>query len=108
MTKFMVNGQERELRYDVSGIDISGDFIGNTSHGMASDDEGRYIATQEDYDWWQKVIAAHQEMETAIVAYKETHDPDEVDRVAQDWMGGDLDNEPDQVLMGLKRAFGAI
>lgn len=107
-TKFMVNGQEKELSYSANGIDISGDFIGNTSHGMDSDKDGRYIASQEDYDWWKSTIAAHERMADVIAAYKAVNDPSEVDRVVQDWIDVDLENQPVQVLMGLEKAFGAI
>lgn len=107
MTKFVVNGKERELRYDVSGVDISGDFIGGTAHEMDEDSEGRYIASQEEFDWWRETILAHQKMNETIAAYKERFDSDEVDRVAQDWAGGDLDIEPEQVVMGLNQAFGS-
>jgi hypothetical protein len=107
-TKFLVNGREKELSYKVNGIDISADFIGNTAHGMASDDEGRYIASPEDFEWWQNTIAAHEQMNAAIKAYKAKFDADEVDRVVQDWITADLDNQPGQVLMGLQKAFGEI
>ncbi len=108
MSKFMVNGEEKELRYNVNGIDISGDFIGNTSHGMAADDEGRYIATQNDFDWWKNTITAHEKMDATVAAYKETFDADEVDTVILDWATSDLETTPAQVLMGLKRVFGGI
>lgn len=107
-TKFMVNGREKEISYSVNGIDISADFIGNTAHGMTSDDEGRYIASQDDFEWWQNTIAAHEQMDATIAAYKQANDPDEVDQVVQDWIDTDLDNQPTQVLMGLKQAFGPI
>jgi len=108
-TKFMVNGREKELSYDWDGTDISADFIGNTSHGMASDGEGRYIATREDFEWWRATITAHEQMDATIKAYKAANDPDEVDQVVQDWIAGiDLDNQPAQVLMGLEQAFGAL
>jgi hypothetical protein len=105
MTTFIVDGQEKELRMDVNGMDISGDFIGNTHHGMASDDEGNYIATKEDFDWWRKTIAAHLAMEETIARYKQDNDPALVDQVVQDWIDTDLDDQPDQVTLGLKQAF---
>lgn len=108
MSKFMVNGQEKELRYDVNGIDISADFIGNTAHGMEVDDEGRYIASQADFEWWQETISANENMDVIIAAYKEQFDAGEVDQVVQDWSGNDLDTTPAQVLMGLEQAFGKL
>lgn len=108
MTKFMVNGKEKELTMHFRGIECSGDFIGNTSHGMDIDDEGRYIATQEDYDWWQNTISAHENMESIINIYKEKFDVDEVDKVVWDWADNDLDTSPAQVIMGLQQAFGGL
>lgn len=105
MTTFIVNGQEKELRMMVGGVDISADFIGNTAHGMATDDEGRYIASQEDFVWWAKAIREDQEMEALIAQYKRSNDPDEVDRVVQDWVTGDLETNLGQVKMGLDQTF---
>lgn len=104
----MVNGQEKRLSYIINGIDYSTDFIGNTAHGMGRDEDGRYIASQEDFEWWQSTIAAHEQMDAAIAACKETNDPDEVDRVVQDWIDTDLDMQPKQVMRGLEQAFGAM
>lgn len=108
MTKFIVNGEEKELRYDVNGIDISGDFIGNTSHGMSVDENGRYVTGKENFDWWETTIAANENMDGVIAAYKEKFDANEVDRVVQDWISIDLDTSPAQVLMGLKNTFGIL
>lgn len=106
--KFIVNGKEKDLRYNVNGTDISDDFIGNTFHGMAIDEEGRYIASPEDFNWWETTIVANENMDAVIAAYKEKFDADEVDRVVQDWVSNDLDTAPTQVIMGLRQVFGAI
>lgn len=108
MTTFIVNGQQMELRYNVNGIDISADFIGNTSHGMSHDDDGNYIATQEDFEWWRATILAHEQMDVVIEAYKERFGSDEVAEVVESWSGGDLETDPAQVLMGLERNFGPL
>lgn len=108
MTTFIVDGQEKELRYNVSGIDISNDFIGNTYHGMDIDEEGRYIASVEDFEWWKDVIEAHEELNARIIAYKEQFDGDEVDQVVSEWAGNDYDSHVAQVLMGLERNFGEL
>ena len=108
MTTFIINDQERELRYDVDGIDISGDFIGNTYHGMEQDEEGRYLASPEDFEWWQSIIAAHEKMDNAIAAYKALHDADQVDQVVEDWANGDYEAHPHQVEMGLVQTFGEL
>jgi hypothetical protein len=105
MTEFVVDGKAKQLEMVVDGIDISNDFIGNTSHGMATDEDGRYIATQEDYEWWKNAINKNQQMEELIAYFKETNDSDEVDRVVQDWIGSDLETQFSQVKLGLNRNF---
>jgi hypothetical protein len=109
-TKFMVNGEEKELSLiGKNGIDWSEDFIGNTFHGMASDEEGRYVVNQEDYEWWENMIAEWQRMESVVAEYKEQFDGDEVDRVVNDTVGGyDLENQPKNVISALRDTFGAI
>jgi hypothetical protein len=108
MTKFIVDGQERELRYMVNGIDISGDMIGNTYHGMDSDDEGRYIAAQEDFEWWSTYFVNHETMEGEIARYKEAgFDADQVDQIVQEAMSGrDYGDQPHYVISELKEVFG--
>jgi hypothetical protein len=107
-TKFIVNGQEKEVSYIINGIDISGEFIGNTAHGMGHDDEGRYIASQEDFDWWENTIAAHEQMDKVIANYKERFDPEEVYWIVQNWISDDLDDQPRQVTLGLHLELGEI
>jgi hypothetical protein len=107
-TVFIVNGQPKRLEMLVNGIDASGDFIGNTSHGMDSDGDDNYIASQQDFDWWKKVIQQHEKMADIISQYKLANDPHEVDRIAQDWSDVDLEYQPAQVLLGLERAFGKL
>ena len=109
-TKFMVNGEEKTvIMLGSNNIDWSADFIGNTNHGMKHDDEGRYIASQEEYDWWENMIAEWQHMESVIEDCKEANDPEEVQQVVNDTMGGfDLEDQPRNVIEALKETFGSI
>ena len=107
-TLFVVDGEEKAVEYLIDGIDISADFIGNTYHGMERDEDGRYIATQEDYDWWIDVIANYQALDDLIIRYKEDNDPDEVQVIIEDWAGGDYEVEPARITMGLEQAFGKL
>lgn len=78
-TKFIVNGQVRELTMiGENGIDSSADFIGNTAHGMKHDEAGNYIASQEDFEWWENMISEYQKMEATIKTYEEKYGRDEV------------------------------
>ncbi len=93
-TKFIVNGQVKGLEMrDENGIDWSADFIGNTAHGMSHDDDGNYIATEEDYQWWKDMIAAYQKMESLIEEYKEKFGRDEVDEWLQKSAAFEVDLE---------------
>lgn len=110
MTTFMVNGEEKTLELrDGNGIDWSADFIGNTSHGMDHDEEGNYIAFEEEFEWWENTIEQWETMESIIVDYKNRFDRDEVDKVVSDHMGGyDLEYQPRNVIAGLKEVFGEL
>jgi len=106
MTTFIVNGEEKEVEYLTNGIDISQDFIGNTSHGMDSDDEGRYIASQDDYNWWVEVIAKHQELDVLVAQCREIDD-DLVEQVLADNGDYDIEDIPARTIEALKEAFDA-
>ena len=104
MTKFMVDGQEKTLELrDSNGIDWSADFIGNTAHGMENDEDGRYIATQEDYDWW--VDAARQEEEASALEdkYAEKYGREAVDEIISmtSARSADMDNCLNSVKLAL-------
>lgn len=93
-TTFLVNEVEHNLvMLDENGIDWSADFIGNTSHGMAHDEEGNYIATQEELAWWQDTIAAHLEMQALIRVYNERYGEDEVSSWLEKMHAFDVDLE---------------
>ena len=107
MATFNVNGQIKKLEMrDSNNIDWSNDFIGNTAHGMGHDEEGNYIATEEDYQWWKDMIAAYQEMESLIEEYKEKYGRDEVDEWLQKSSAFevDLEDQPKSV----KRELAAM
>lgn len=104
MATFIVDGKVRELTMrDTNGIDWSNDFIGNTSHGMENDDEGNYIASTEEYEWWKAMIADWEDMQEKIEEYKETYGSEEV----TDWLelshawSVDLEDQPNSVRSAL-------
>lgn len=94
MTIFLVNGKELTLEMrDENGVDWSGDFIGNTHHGMESDGDGNYICSQEDYEWWDRVIDDHVSMNEMIDEYKARYGSDEIDNYLQECSAFDVDIE---------------
>jgi hypothetical protein len=111
MTTLIVNGQEREITMSFPGHsgDISSDFIGNHSTDMDVDDEGRYIATEEEFQWWKATIAAHERLDQMVADYKAEFDSDEVESVVNEAVGGfDLEDQPALGKAALVKAFGAL
>lgn len=108
MAIFLVNGQEHNLTIvDQRGIDYSSDFVGNTAHGMGQDEDGRFLATTEDLEWWQRVMSAHEHMDDVIADYVKKFGRDEVNEVVQTQSGGyDLEYLPNAVISALAEAFG--
>ena len=104
MTKFLVNGEERDLRMiDSNGIDQSGDFIGNTYHGMDHDEEGRYIASEEEYQWWADMIVSYEGMQEQINEAYEKYGREEIDSYLQKVhaFDCDLEDQPSSVSIAL-------
>jgi hypothetical protein len=92
---FVVNGVEKKLRMidEDSSTDCAADFVGNTAHGMEHDDEGRYIATPEEFEWWKNTIAAHESMAELIEQYRAKYGSDTVDDHLQRMAAFDVDLE---------------
>lgn len=104
MATFNVNGQIKSLTMrDENGIDGSADFIGNTSHGMSRDDDGNYIATEEDFQWWKNMIADYQDMQRVIREYNEKYGRDAVEKHLHDQVAWevDLEDQPNSVRAAL-------
>lgn len=105
MVTFIVDGKELVLTMrDDNGIDWSADFIGNTAHGMEIDEEGRYIASRADYEWWDNMIVAYQDMQAQLKDYQQRYGYDTVEewlRQSAAWER-DLEDQPSSVLQALR------
>lgn len=104
MTTFNVNGQVRSLEMrDENGIDWSADFIGNTSHGMIHDEDGNYIATEEDFQWWKNMIADYQDMQRIVEEYEEKFGREAVEKHLHEYSAWevDLEDQPNSVRFAL-------
>jgi len=104
MTTFIVGGTKKTLRMDDrNGIDHSADFIGNTAHGMTIDSEGNYIASADDFAWWERVISEYMAMDEQIAEYTDKYGYDAVDS----WLetthayDSDLEDMPSRVSAAL-------
>lgn len=106
MTEFIVDGEVHELEWidPVTGTDCARDVIGNTAHGMEMDDDGRYIATAEDLEWWESYFEASQEMSAMLKEYEDKYGYFAID----DWLyqtgawSHDLGDQPAQVMSALR------
>ncbi len=90
------SGVEKVLSYVTNGIDWAKDFIGN--HGAFADgqfaydsEKDVYLCEKETYDWWEKVFADHEQLESRIEELKEIHGCEAVDKVIQ--LAGQVDLE---------------
>lgn len=58
--------EELEIIDPKTGLSWSSDLLGN--HGVHPNEEGAYLMSQEDFDWWQKLTVAHQNADEALHA----------------------------------------
>lgn len=94
-----------------SGVDCVVDFIGNTgalANGeiVWDDDHGTYRCDQNTYDWWERVIAAHEAMEQRIDELEIEHGKDTVQKAIGNSAECDLEDVPTYVNRALNDAFG--
>jgi len=109
MATFIVDGKEKVLNYLWNGIDCSADFIGNTAHGMDIDDEGRFIASKEEFEWWKATISDYEAMDKVVEKYVAEFGDEAVQRVIEEASGGrDMEDIPAHVILELTREFGEI
>lgn len=104
-TKFVVDGIEMEIELkNEDGIDWSGEFVGNTAHGMASDDEGRYISSFENYNWWAELVVAWVTMESAVREAEHQYGKDNVQSYLKNEgvYDCDLGDTPERVMAALE------
>ena len=108
MATFLVNGIEKRItfRTDDVGIDFASDFIGSYEHGMEQDDDGRFIASPEDFDWWGKVIEDAKAIEALVSSYAERYGDDAVEQCLQEQ--GAYSTDLDMMLAAVMRALQTL
>ncbi|GBF73194.1 hypothetical protein PA598K_01479 [Paenibacillus sp. 598K] len=95
-----------------NGTDAAADMIGNHG-GFGSEswqfdldaDTGIYEASQETYDWWEKVLTENEELEERIEALKEEHGSDAVQEVIEAAGNVDLEDHAANLNNALDEAF---
>jgi hypothetical protein len=73
LVRIAESGELKELRYNVLGIDIAYDFIGNNSASKERDDDGHRVMTADDFAWWEERISDDITMHQMISAYSERY-----------------------------------
>ncbi|GIO36186.1 hypothetical protein J41TS12_10470 [Paenibacillus antibioticophila] len=113
--KVIVNGQVKELNIidQKTGVNYVRDFIGN--YGALVDgqftwdeEQGAFLASEETYDWWEKVLGDHQALENRICELGEVHDPHEVAHIVNDASDVDLEDMAAAVNMALDASYGIL
>ncbi|AKG37826.1 hypothetical protein VK70_17120 [Paenibacillus durus ATCC 35681] len=94
-----------------TGVDFIQDFIGNygaLSDGQFTFDEetGTYIADQDTFDWWDKVVTDQTALEARIAELKEEHGYEAVDEVVNEATSVDLEDLAAAVNKALDEEFG--
>lgn len=95
-----------------TGVDWVKDLIGNFAgfddgQFVWNESQGAYIATQETYDWWTKVLAAHSALTERIAEIKNlTTDTEKVDQIVWAASDCDLEDQADRVNSALDEAYG--
>ena len=97
----VVNGAARDLDYNTaSGLDITRDVIGGYE-SLPCDEDGRWIMTEEQYDWWTDEINKLVEIDQLI---EDLEIKDELfDQYIMETSGSDLEGETDMQLAWLHK-----
>lgn len=113
--KVLVNGQIKELNIidREHGVNYVRDFVGN--YGALSDgqftydeDQGVFLASEETFAWWDKVLNDHQALEDRISDLGGIYGTHEVANVVSDASDVDLEDMAAAVNMALDEAFGIL
>ncbi|MEN1990218.1 hypothetical protein [Paenibacillus hubeiensis] len=95
-----------------TGVDWVKDFIGNydgfnDGQFVWEETQGVYLATQDTYDWWAKVIGDQAVLAERIQNIKtQILDVDEVDRIVSESSDCDLEDMALRVNAALDEAYG--
>ena len=97
----IVDGVFREIEYFVaSGCDMARDLIGSYESSL-DDEDGRWIMTEEQYDWWTDEINKLVEIDQLI---EDLEIKDELfDQYIRETSGCDLEGETDMQLAWLHK-----
>ena len=107
MATFIIDGQAHKLEMrDDNGIDWSNDFIGGYEHGMEQDEDGNYLTSQEDYDWWKQAIADQEAIEALVAQYQERYGED----IVTNWLQqtGAYETDLDMMLSSVRNALSDL
>jgi len=93
-----------------NGVDWINDLVGNTGafdrEFSERTDEGEYIISSEDYDWWREVVDGLQAAHDRIHELKIEHGSDAVYAALETCGDIDLEYQAPEIMRALDEAFG--
>lgn len=104
MATFIIDGQAHKLEMrDDNGIDWSNEFIGGYDHHMETDDDGNFLTTQAEYEWWKQAISDQEAIKALVQQAQERHGEDTVNNWMQD--AGAYETDLDMMLASVRNAL---
>jgi len=91
-----------------TGCDIIDDMVGNFGgheHFKWVEDEGYFLSSRENYEWWNRVISAHQQMYNRIAELRCEFGPEAVFFAIGNAGDCDFEDYPAAVNQALNEAF---
>jgi len=76
-------GDIKQLHYHINGIDAAMDFIGNNTYNPEINADGIVVMSQDDYDWWKRVIIDHAAKDRLIDVYVQMYSREEVEEALE-------------------------
>lgn len=94
-----------------TNVNYVSDFIGNTGdldngQFVYDEDQDAYICDQDTFDWWEKVLADHQEVDDRIKSLSDQFGVDEINHIiSKANVFADLEDQPAFINNALDEAF---
>lgn len=94
---------------DRNGINYAADMIGNYGfEGFHYDAENNvYACDQDTFEWWERVLAAHQQVNDRIAELSSVYGSDKVQEIVSAVGDYDLEDLPGAINSALDEAFAA-
>jgi len=100
-------GDIKHLCYYISRTDDAMDFIGNNTYNPEINANGIMVMSQDDYDWWERVIIDHIAMGHLVDTYVQLYSEEDVCNALDKTraLDVDIDMQPSNVRYWLAKWF---